>query len=923
MRNRKIILVILLVCCFLICNKSAFGAVNYTEEIDEIDPNASSSSTIDYGDYSYMLANGRAYIVDYRGKTTELVLPSTIDGYQVYGLYSECFANGTNLKKIYVPSCVKVIYPDTFFNCRNLEEVEIDKNNDTYASDDGMVYSKDFVYFVSCPEGKRGEVTLRDETLYICDNSFLNASKVTIINVPENVFDVGILALYNTSSLEKINIDKNNDYFVFLDGILYNKDKTEVIKCVDTRKSRVNIASSVKSIRDYAFYNCKDLPGPIEFPEGLEEIGEGAFFDCHSLSGTIDFPSSLLSIDKVAFFNCYSIEEIDLNCDIEIIPDDCFGNCSSLKEIVIPNNIREIGERAFFNCIGVESISLGNSLRIINNWAFDYLTRLKGDLIIPDSVNKIGDAAFFNSVSLDGYIVIGAGVHEIGASAFYRADNVKGIIFRGPVPSISEYTFLKPDVPYYYLKGRTDFEGLIEGKTMLTYVEKPKVTFIANGTKYKEVTLQKFGLAVDEFDNPEFNNYNFEGWYYDENYENEYNFSDTIMDDTIIYAKLSSKNKIEFAQDTLEIEAGYTKALEYSYNLEDGATIVWNTSDSDIVEVDQNGNIKAKKEGQAVITASYNNIVASITINVLKETNKIKFDNDILNIIIDEKIDINFSYHLLNGADVEEIVWSSSDNEVATVENGQITAIKEGKTIITATYEDASDTIEIYVLKPNSLYFTCDVLDVPYRNNSKIEFDLDYYFNDGATDKDIIYESNNQDIIKVVNNELEIVGTGKVTIKASYKDVSDTIEVNIFSVDKLEFNSRGYIIKVGESINLDYTFDSYDQNESDIVFTSSDENVATVQNGKIVAKSKGKAVITATYNELVSKLNIVVSDENYMLGDINYDGVVNANDAALVLDIYKYGNATDVQKIVADVNFDSVVNANDAALILDIYKYGM
>ena len=922
MKIRKIILV-LLVFCFLLCNRSAFAAVNYTDEIDEIDPNASSTSTIDYGDYSYMLANGRAYIVDYRGKTTELNVPSTIDGYQVYGLYSECFANGTNLKKIYVPSCVKVIYPDTFFNCRNLEEVEIDKNNETYSSDDGMVYSKDYVYFVSCPEGKSGEVTLRDETLYICDNSFFNASKVTVINIPENVFDIGVLALYNTSSLKEFNIDKNNDFFVFSDGLLYNKEKTEVIKCVDTRNTPVKIASTVKSIRDYAFYNCKDLPGPIEFPEGLEKIGEGAFFDCHSLSGNIDFPSTLNSIEKVAFYNCYSIAQIDFNCEIEEIPDDCFGNCSSLKEIVISNNIREIGERAFFNCTGVESISLGNSLKTINNWAFDYLTSLKGDLVIPDSVIKIGDAAFFNSVSLDGYIIIGAGVHEIGASAFYKADNAKGVIFRGSVPSITEDTFKKPDIPYYYLEGKVGFDGLIEGKTMLTYVENPKVTFMADGSKYKEFDLQRYGLTVDEFEDPEFNNYNFEGWYYDEDYTKKYNFSDIIMNNTTIYAKLETKNKIEFLEDNLEIEAGYTVPLEYDYNLEDGAIISWNSSAPDIVEVDSMGNITTNAEGQAIITASYNDIVASITINVLKARNKIEFNDNNLSVVIGEKIDIDFDYHLLNNANVNDIVWSSSDNTIASVENGKITGITEGKVTITATYEDALDTIEVSVVKPNKLKFIYDTLDVAFRDDSKIEFDLEYYFNDGATENDIIYESSNSEVIKVVDNELEIVGVGQVTITASYKNVSDTIDLNIFSVDKLEFDRRGYIIGVGQRVELEYTFDSYDQNKDDIEFISSDDTIATVENGEIVTKSKGKVVITAKYNELEAKINVVVSDESYMLGDINFDGAVNANDAALALDIYKYGKSTQVQEIVADVNFDGVINANDAALILDIYKYGM
>ena len=57
-------------------------------------------------------------------------------------------------------------------------------------------------------------------------------------------------------------------------------------------------------------------------------------------------------------------------------------------------------------------------------------------------------------------------------------------------------------------------------------------------------------------------------------------------------------------------------------------------------------------------------------------------------------------------------------------------------------------------------------------------------------------------------------------------------------------------------------------------------------------------------------------------GDLNNDAVVNANDAAIVLDLYKYNNASDEDLYRADIDGNGVINANDAALILDIYKYG-
>ena len=61
---------------------------------------------------------------------------------------------------------------------------------------------------------------------------------------------------------------------------------------------------------------------------------------------------------------------------------------------------------------------------------------------------------------------------------------------------------------------------------------------------------------------------------------------------------------------------------------------------------------------------------------------------------------------------------------------------------------------------------------------------------------------------------------------------------------------------------------------------------------------------------------------DYLKGDLDKNGAVNANDAAVALDLYKYGNATDEDMQIGDMNNDGVINANDAALILDMYKYG-
>lgn len=97
-------------------------------------------------------------------------------------------------------------------------------------------------------------------------------------------------------------------------------------------------------------------------------------------------------------------------------------------------------------------------------------------------------------------------------------------------------------------------------------------------------------------------------------------------------------------------------------------------------------------------------------------------------------------------------------------------------------------------------------------------------------------------------------------------------------------------------------------------------------NGTCTIHVKIKGLVSA--NEQMDNLGDIdiskkiIVGKGTIKGDLNGDGVVNANDAALVLDIYKYGDSTADDIEVADIDGDGVVNANDAALILDMFKYG-
>ena len=118
-----------------------------------------------------------------------------------------------------------------------------------------------------------------------------------------------------------------------------------------------------------------------------------------------------------------------------------------------------------------------------------------------------------------------------------------------------------------------------------------------------------------------------------------------------------------------------------------------------------------------------------------------------------------------------------------------------------------------------------------------------------------------------------------------------------------------------------------EENETEI---ATDNNEFTLNND-FISSSRHEALNEEidTENKKVAELeealkNLKLDPDKVQIqkGDLDKNGIVNANDAAIALDLYKYGNVSDEELLIGDMDNNGIINANDAALILDIYKYG-
>lgn len=199
----------------------------------------------------------------------------------------------------------------------------------------------------------------------------------------------------------------------------------------------VVIPNGVTSIGSYAFYECSSLVN-MTIPEGVTIIGHWAFSGCSSLVD-ITIPDEVTIIGNFAFSGCSSLTSIAIPKGDTIIASNIFLGCTNLTSVVIPEGVTSISNYAFSRCSSLTSIVLPESITSIGGSAFEACSSLTS-IIIPEGVTSIAYKTFQGCKSLTN-IIIPEGVTSIGGYAFYGCRSLTSITIPEGVTSIGEATF--------------------------------------------------------------------------------------------------------------------------------------------------------------------------------------------------------------------------------------------------------------------------------------------------------------------------------------------------------------------------------------------------------------------------------------------------------------------------------------------------
>jgi hypothetical protein len=210
-------------------------------------------------------------------------------------------------------------------------------------------------------------ITLGNSVAVIGDMAFEYSVKLRTVNIPDNVRSIGDDAFDDCKNLATIDVAPGNANYSSEDGILFNKDKTVLIRYPEGKQGESYvIPESVTSVGRGAFSCCRKLIS-VAIPDGVKSIGYMAFFGCESLT-SIAIPSGVDSIAAGLFSLCSALASVSIPASVTIIGGGAFDECAALKSVVIPAKVKTIGPKAFWECKKLASVTCLGDIPPVNEF---------------------------------------------------------------------------------------------------------------------------------------------------------------------------------------------------------------------------------------------------------------------------------------------------------------------------------------------------------------------------------------------------------------------------------------------------------------------------------------------------------------------------------------------------------------------------
>ena len=420
------------------------------------------------GDYSYtVLDDGTAEITKYSGSATSLTIPSKLDGYTVTRLGRYAFSYRSSLKSVTIPNTVASISSYAFENCSSLTSISIPNS---------VTIIESFAFY-RCTS--LTSITIPNSVTTIGGSAFNSCTSLKSITIPNSVTSIGSTTFTYCQSLTSINVDSANKNYSSQDGVLFNKDKTKLVRYPNgSERNSYTIPSSVTSIGNYAFTDCEKLTS-ITIPNSVTSIGESSFDDCKNLT-SITIPNSVRTIKDYAFSDCASLKSITISSSVTSIGYMAFWNCGALKDVYYSGNKEQWNK-----------ISIDGQNDCLTNATIHF------SLLDTPKVSSISNTA--TGVQITWGKVTGAAKYRVfykanGESSWHKVCDTTSTSYNWTkAVSGTKYTFT---VRCISSDGKTYTSAYDTIGKSITYIAAPKISSVSNTTTGVKITWGKVSGAA-------------------------------------------------------------------------------------------------------------------------------------------------------------------------------------------------------------------------------------------------------------------------------------------------------------------------------------------------------------------------------------------------------------------------------------------
>ena len=379
-----------------------------------------------------------------------------------------------------------------------------------------------------------------DYTVTVIGNNAFESLNVSSVFIPATVTSIGPFAFRFCKFLATVTFAEDSQLKSIGLAAFYGTEQAY------PKFKEIKIPDSVEAIGNAAFRYCQNLER-IALPSALQTLSNVTFYGCTALS-EVTFPASLETIQVGAFGYCRNLSEVELPASLKTIQSYVFGGCSDLKTVSYDgsleqwNHITANNDVLGYSCPSLVTDDYTAQFILVENDLPDHFpktvtitkyTGTESTVILPSTISnwpvtKIGEDALKDNTTITS-VTIPASVTEIGK---LTAPTVEGYTFDGwyaDAAHTTEFDFSTPitgDTTIYAKWTANDY-----------YVS----FFTEHGDPPTSQNVKYNGTATNPGELTE-DGYTFIGWYTDDTYDTEFDFTQPIKSNTTVYAKWTAKD---------------------------------------------------------------------------------------------------------------------------------------------------------------------------------------------------------------------------------------------------------------------------------------------------------------------------------------------------------------------------------------------